>query len=565
MRSFAQDNKLSVNAIAGSHVVLLGMNVEQDKIDKLLGFAIKCKNNSSGETYWLPGIKTFEDVLPNPKPGELQSSNKHPIQAFIWGDYFVEPDNEYIFTIHPVYGKPTDFSLADGVSVIIKTMKTIGEKHTIFFNRGNTASQAFSRVFGDTPMNEIPNEQFLPWLSRGLFEAMSAFIKQAKSAEYSLRAAVYEFNYEPVLELFKEAIKNNVDTKIIFDAKKDDIREKTTAVIKNHKLENFVIARKKGKSYISHNKFIVLLKDGEAKEVWTGSTNFTKSGIFGQSNVGHVIRDEEIAKKYLGYWDKLAEDPESIDFVKWNYNHTPFPKDFALPKENCCSVIFSPNKTKNDDNKTIDALDWYAQLMDKAKSSVCLTAAFGISEQVADIFKKDKDYLRYLLLDKDDEDVELIKRDYDNRIAVASNIRKTKYGRMLEERALLSSFVKFIHTKYLLIDPLSDDPIVITGSGNFSMNSARYNDENMVVIRGNTDVADVYLCEFMRLFNHYYFRQIYNSQRILKEKFSIKKYIWGKNYKKFAYLKPDNSWCTKYYIDGSIRQKERLLFGSKIN
>ena len=55
-----------------------------------------------------------------------------------------------------------------------------------------------------------------------------------------------------------------------------------------------------------------------------------------------------------------------------------------------------------------------------------------------------------------------------------------------------------MHTKYLLIDPLSDDPLICTGSANFSENSLTNNDENMVLIRGSTRVADIYMTEFDR-------------------------------------------------------------------
>ena len=60
---------------------------------------------------------------------------------------------------------------------------------------------------------------------------------------------------------------------------------------------------------ISHNKFIVLLKDDMPVSVWTGSTNFTAGGIFGQSNVGHVVRNKEVARRYFDYWNKLKTDP----------------------------------------------------------------------------------------------------------------------------------------------------------------------------------------------------------------------------------------------------------------
>jgi phosphatidylserine/phosphatidylglycerophosphate/cardiolipin synthase-like enzyme len=72
-------------------------------------------------------------------------------------------------------------------------------------------------------------------------------------------------------------------------------------------------------------------------------------------------------------------------------------------------------------------------------------------------------------------------------------------------------FVFFIHTKFLLIDPLSDDPLVCSGSANFSSNSLLQNDENMLLIRGDTRVADIYLTEFDRIFRHFYFRDMANE------------------------------------------------------
>jgi phosphatidylserine/phosphatidylglycerophosphate/cardiolipin synthase-like enzyme len=49
---------------------------------------------------------------------------------------------------------------------------------------------------------------------------------------------------------------------------------------------------------------------------------------------------------------------------------------------------------------------------------------------------------------------------------------------------------RYIHTKYMLIDPLGNDPLVVCGSANFSRPSQRTNDENMLVIRGNMRVAE---------------------------------------------------------------------------
>src|SRR5262249_52689626 len=72
-------------------------------------------------------------------------------------------------------------------------------------------------------------------------------------------------------------------------------------------------------------------------------------------------------------------------------------------------------------------------------------------------------------------------------------------------------FVFFVHTKFLLIDPLSDDPLVCSGSANFSSNSLLQNDENMLLVRGDTRVAGIYMTEFDRIFRHFYFRDIANE------------------------------------------------------
>ena len=54
----------------------------------------------------------------------------------------------------------------------------------------------------------------------------------------------------------------------------------------------------------------------------------------------------------------------------------------------------------------------------------------------------------------------------------------------------------------------ASDPVVVTGSANFSPASQSANDENMLVIRGSERVADIYFGEFMRIFDHLYSRYI---------------------------------------------------------
>jgi phosphatidylserine/phosphatidylglycerophosphate/cardiolipin synthase-like enzyme len=60
---------------------------------------------------------------------------------------------------------------------------------------------------------------------------------------------------------------------------------------------------------------------------------------------------------------------------------------------------------------------------------------------------------------------------------------------------------KFLHHKYLLIDTgyEDSDPLVITGSCNWSTNGFSYNDEN-TIISYHPDIVDLYLSEFEERF-----------------------------------------------------------------
>ena len=107
---------------------------------------------------------------------------------------------------------------------------------------------------------------------------------------------------------FRKAIEAGADVKIVYDAE-SDYKVENEATIKTARLDEHdaVIPRTVSEG-IRHNKFIVLLKDDKPVAVWTGSTNISAGGIFGHSNVGHVVWDEGVAAEYLDYWQRLADN-----------------------------------------------------------------------------------------------------------------------------------------------------------------------------------------------------------------------------------------------------------------
>lgn len=538
----------SARGIGGTHVVLLGMDVADATREGLLGFAIERTDLTENERYYLRGIKTFFATDPGLPPGTLVSTAEHPIQGFLWGDYTAKSDHQYQYRIIPMKGSPKDLKPDGEVLLSVNTESETGNT-AIFFNRGVIGSQSYARRFQNADPRDVPGGAAFKWLSRGLLEGMLAFLSRATGEGWMLRGAFYEFQYEDVLIAFKDASTRGADVKLIYDARENSSKdpvEKNQSAIRTVGISALTIPRTKNPSFISHNKFVVLLHEDEPIAVWTGSTNLTESGIFGQSNVGFVVEDAHVASEYFRYWQKLADDPLAKELRIWNDEETPTPE--AEPATGI-TPIFSPRGD-------LAVLKWYADRMDAAESLVCFTAAFGITEVIASALKAERTYLRYILVEKSDQTVELLRRVPEDRISVGSFLGKGgPLAKWFSDRVLiehdnpLGTHVKYVHDKFMLIDALGQDPIVVTGSANFSPNSTSNNDENMLVYRGNTAVADIYLGEFMRVFNQFYFRYLVESSSATKKSQDF-------------HLKPDSSWTDEYYVDGSAKQKERLLFSN---
>ncbi len=109
-----------------------------------------------------------------------------------------------------------------------------------------------------------------------------------------------------------------------------------------------------------------------------------------------------------------------------------------------------------------------------------------------------------------------------------------------------------IHSKIIAADPFGPDPVLVTGSANFSDNSTRANDENSIVIRGDSAVMDIYVTEFMRMFEHYWFRGHLDGATKGSQDKTQAQLLKG--------LKPDSSWSDDYYTPGKPQMTERLAF-----
>ena len=586
-----------VFAVSGTNTVSFAIDFSEANTAGLLGFAVEREDPKENERYFMYGFKVFESVIPTVTEDTTVSTFNHPVQSFIWDDFTGKPDRTYTYWFHPLKGKPKNLDRsAKPIEITVKTeaLFTKGQ-HDVFFNRGVASSQAYARKFNNLRPDKQPTrkkrDEALQWLSRDLDDALFKFIDNAKAGD-TLLGCFYEFRYEPVADRLKAAVGRGVTVRLIIDAKVNESTDSDGTFHESFpRVENLKLVDAKGlrpqiarlrvnnPSNIQHNKFLVLLKGAAAKpaEVWTGSTNLSEGGIHGQTNVGHWVRDNAIATSFESYWNLLLSDPGSADgddrstasakkklFREQVAALEAVPAGWqAIPAG--VSTIFSPRSGKA-------VLQMYAKAIDEAGDAACITLAFGVNKVFKDLLKNNtaQSAITFLLLEKRDvakanARTPFVPLNASHNVyqAWGSFLRDPLYQWTRETNALglgLNKHVAYIHSKFLLKDPLGADPIVVTGSANFSDPSTNNNDENMLLIRGEQRVADIYFTEFNRLFFHYYFR-------------SVQEALFGRRpaeanaaatSRSSLFLRDNDSWLTDYK-PGKLKRKRMEMFTRMAN
>lgn len=565
MRVRRSNRGLVVRAVAGTHVVLLGMHLDKALCPGLMGFGIHRTDHTDGEACWLQGMKTFAQTDPGLASHWRLDTDKQPIQGFTWSDFTAKPGHRYTYRVLAFKGVPEALTAFRQVSLEVDTEDETGPQHDVWFNRGAAASQEYTRRFGRLAAldDAAPSDPRWAWLSRGAMEALLGFVARAGGPGHALRVAAYEFRLPALAQALQEAQARGVDVRVLYDGNanppqadgsvfpRDDNRA-TAAAAGIGALCTERVTRSDVKSPpIAHHKFIVHLLHGKAQAVLTGSTNFSRGGVYGQSNVVHVAKGKAVAAKYLACWNLIAVNPAPAELKAALAALNELPAE-PLPRAGS-SCVFSPQGS--------DAtLAWYAALAKAAPGALFMSFAFGMGTPFKEAYRDGAAPLRYALLDKllgpgvrkeqrraAEDEMLALRKQVANRFAVGNRIVTNAFDRWLKEKLTgLNTHVQFIHTKYMLVDPLGDDPIVISGSANFSEASTLRNDENMLVMRGLPRVADVYLGEYMRLWNHYAFRE-WLTERARGVPLA------------FKHLDTTDRWW-KQYFGNSARSRQRAYF-----
>lgn len=543
MRLRKSTNGITLNIVAGTSAVLFSIDMKQEDTTDLLGFYIRKINlKKPEEGYDVSSSKHFPD---SPKSADGTYNTKdNPWQSFLWEDFSVSYGAEYEYIFTPVTGSPSNLKYGNEIAVNVKIPSVKDGEHEVYFNRGVAGSQAYAREFKNVKPSNMPASKkalALKWLSKGLKEALIGFIDQAKTSDDQLRCCFYEFIYPEVLLAIKAAHERGADVMVIYDSRHEALKN-DAAIASNGLSKDILIRRAADPDFLQHNKYMIFAKKGVPKAVWLGSTNITEKAIFGHCNVGHIVRNEAVAANYIKHWNGLATDPQNEEAEA---NSIAIQPDVDIIA-NGITTFFSPRPKKS-------ILKLYGSLVSQSNQLVCGMFPFSFSKDIKASISADTENLKYIIMDKKTDNTTLVSNDIDNIIVYGGRFDTPLYDWLGEASSaeLFYNGVNYIHNKVILIDPLTEDPIIITGSANFSENSILRNDENTIVIRGNKEVADLYFTEFARIFNHYSSRQ---DTKKLKENNE------ATGYNPSHLRTVSHDWTASFYKKNALKAKRRKMF-----
>ncbi|MBK5304447.1 MULTISPECIES: phospholipase D-like domain-containing protein [Gammaproteobacteria] len=548
MRVLARNDQddFRVKAYAGTNGVLLAIDLAEHRRKGLLGFAIE---KQQGNKPWLflfnsltfPGkAHTFPQFRATP-------SDAAPLQKFRWADYAVNPGVTIHYRIHLAYGTADAPQLGEFLEVTLTTDNGLPAGQNVIFNRAVAASQAFQRKFADldallSANKKLPIEAWpdapRQWLENGLLARLLGFIERAEDGQWALDIAIYEYQLKVIVDAVNAAFERGVKVRVLYHAQPD---EDTTA-LNEASLEKIPAANKRGRvtHNIFHNKFMVLSRldaagQHQPEAVLCGSTNFTANGVYRQANVVHVLDDARIGASYLQTFEQVWATPADVGATReWLTENNPMQPDQAL------FAGFSPRSGQGDLREFVD-------IIESAKKDLLFVTAFTLPEEILNALlgQPHDDILRYGLQNT----VSSITGFHADRTAqfAATALLNTGLEGWLKENMKGQKGNLLVHTKAIVVDFTTDTPTIISGSHNLSAAASNGNDENYLIIRGDTDLADRYGLELLRFYEHYRFRYFAKKLQL----------------KQVRPLAADDSWTDDYYLEGDLRMLSRLRFAGR--
>jgi phosphatidylserine/phosphatidylglycerophosphate/cardiolipin synthase-like enzyme len=459
---------------------------------------------------------------PDTDPGTRKSTTEWPIQKYLWSDFMVDPNDEVAYRVVPMVGSAIALTAADDQASSWSPNVVIGAETAgrvaCFFNRGIVASQWLARLLPqDSPGKKLstiissPGDPIRNFMGGPAREKLVSLLADANAAKGHIYAALFELNDPeliPLLQAFrkrahlvlgngsvkKKGQDENANARSDLDV--CDVKDRMTAP-----------------RALAHNKFLVICEaDKTPQSVWTGSTNWTTTGLCTQANNALLARNPALAQFYLDQWKTLAAAGDETPPDLYAANETPR----NPPRNKKTTLWFTPMHEPLD-------LEQAGQLIAGAQDGI-LFLMFNpgprgtLLNDIIELASPSSPNYRPALYIQgvvnqnpgtSKNPVILFNRG-DKIDANADVVLPAAIPGVLKfwqpELLKLPRSHAMVHSKVVVIDPYGDHPVVMTGSHNMGPKASGVNDENLILIEGDGDLASHYAGKIMEIYSQYRWR-----------------------------------------------------------
>jgi phosphatidylserine/phosphatidylglycerophosphate/cardiolipin synthase-like enzyme len=468
---------------------------------------------------------------PDVAPGTREPTTKWPIQKYLWSDFAVHPGDVVSYQVSPMIG-PAD-ALREGTDLASawSAPQTIGATTdgniSCYFNRGIVASQWLARLLPSNPdpkkdttakgaaLTKIiatPGDPTRDFLSGPAREKLVSLLTKTNASKGHIYAALFELDDPELVPLIKafgkraHVVLGNGSVK----KKGEDENADARKIIKK---ACDVRDRFSAPRALAHNKFLVICgADKKATAVWTGSTNWTKTGLCTQANNGLLIENPAVAAPYVVQWNALAKAKDATPDSIRTADATPQKPVRNKP----LTLWFTPMSEPNDLEQAGELIAGAQQgilflMFNPGPRGTLLNDIIELASPSSPNYKPQL-YIQGVVNQNPGttkNPVTLFNRgsriDANADVVLPAAINE-KFKFWVKELLKMPRAHAMVHSKVVIVDPYGTHPVVMTGSHNMGPKASGVNDENFLIIEKNSALASDYATKIMEIYNQYRWR-----------------------------------------------------------
>ena len=305
-----------------------------------------------------------------------------------------------------------------------------------------------------------PNAKDRKFLGGLLRDEMLALLSGVQSEGGEFWAALYELN-DPELIPALSALGKKCHLVLGSGAFKSGEPDENAAVRARLKSEKRIDLHDRlvGSPHFAHNKFVVFAgKDGVPNRVWTGSTNWTVTGLCTQVNNGILIENAELAAAYRKRWDALVAADAG------------YPPSLAQQGSVPAHVSIGTSAVTAWNVPCVGLVD----LADARK-----------------LIKGARQGVLFLFFNPGPAG------------ALLNDVLALKADKLFVHGDEFRFNMVMIHSKVVVVDPFGPHPVVMTGSHNLGPKASGKNDDNLVIIENAPGLAAEYAVNVLGIYGHF--------------------------------------------------------------